>query len=143
MHAVGKGFESPQLHHNSLVRHEVQIAKYFTKLSDFSRVKTWNLNTRFRQVLDMTWDSQKLSGNGALAQLGERNAGSVEVVGSNPTSSTIMQHKWKQIKHKDYVIAWECESCKACAGRHFADWPEDRPPEKWLEVTGIGEECKS
>ena len=54
-----------------------------------------------------------------------------------------MQHQWKQIKHKDkYVIGWKCEHCEVSAGRHFPDWPEDRPPAHWLEVTKIGEECR-
>ena len=39
---------------------------------------------------DLGFDSLTVhQGYGALAQLGERNAGSVEVEGSNPSSSTI------------------------------------------------------
>ena len=47
--------------------------------------------TEILRVLDIDLVIRKLSGNGALAQLGERNAGSVEVVGSIPTSSTITE----------------------------------------------------
>lgn len=51
-------------------------------------------------------------------------------------------HTWEPIKsrHGEYVIAFKCQNCGACAGRRGCD-RTDRPEPEWLEVTGITEYC--
>jgi hypothetical protein len=52
-------------------------------LADYEDKRTFDL-----QYVNRFQIKQKLSGNGALAQLGERHAGSVKVAGSTPAGST-------------------------------------------------------
>jgi hypothetical protein len=52
----------------------------------------------------MTYFEKTVPSYGALAQLGERNAGSVEVVGSNPTGSTISMKRRGDTYHSGVTL---------------------------------------
>lgn len=72
---------------NATLEHIIPLSKGGSDTVDNLSISHYQCNKARGSDENFSWDKPKE--DGALAQLGERNAGSVEVEGSNPSSSTI------------------------------------------------------